>query len=437
MFVDQVKIFVKAGDGGDGIVSFRREKYVAEGGPFGGDGGRGGNVWFVVDEGLNTLLDFRFKKHFRADRGENGRTKTQHGATSDDLIVRVPPGTTVMSDDTGAVLADLLVHGQKVCIAKGGKGGRGNAHFATPSNPAPEIAEKGEEGIGLWVILELKVIADVGLVGFPSVGKSTILSVVSAAKPKIAAYPFTTLHPQLGVVNGGEGRSFVMADLPGLIEGASQGIGLGHQFLRHVERTRLLVHVVDLASVDGRDPIQDWQMINQELMMYDMELEKKPQLLVVNKIDLPEAQENLPLFVEEVRKLGYDGDIIEISAASQQGIQKMIYKIADMIYEIKQAAIARDKEVAALDQVAEVEFRYQKEAEETFEIIREDERFVVRSPWIERRMKRVRFESEQEFQRFSVWMRKTGVEQALREAGCEDGNYVLIGDFEFEFVEQS
>ncbi|MGM9945729.1 MAG: GTPase ObgE, partial [Lysinibacillus sp.] len=256
MFVDHVKIYVKAGDGGDGMVAFRREKYVPNGGPAGGDGGHGGNVVFEVEEGLRTLMDFRYKRHFKADRGEHGMSKGMHGRKAEDLIVKVPPGTVVMNAETKAVIADLVEHGQRAVIAKAGRGGRGNSRFATPANPAPELAEKGEPGQELEVILELKVLADVGLVGFPSVGKSTLLSVVSAAKPKIGAYHFTTIVPNLGMVETEDGRSFAMADLPGLIEGAHQGVGLGMQFLRHIERTRVIVHVIDMSGMEGRDPYE-------------------------------------------------------------------------------------------------------------------------------------------------------------------------------------
>ena len=259
MFVDKAKVYVKGGDGGDGLIAFRREKYVPEGGPAGGDGGKGGDVIFRVDEGLRTLMDFRYQKHFKAKRGEKGRNKSQHGANADSMIVRIPPGTILTDDDTGEVIGDLTRHGQQVVVARGGRGGRGNIRFATPNNPAPELAENGEEGEERYVTMELKVMADVGLVGFPSVGKSTLLSVVSAAQPKIGAYHFTTITPNLGVVEVGDGRNFVMADLPGLIEGAHEGVGLGHEFLRHVERTRVIVHVVDMAGTEGRDPFEDWE----------------------------------------------------------------------------------------------------------------------------------------------------------------------------------
>lgn len=273
MFVDKVKIFVKAGDGGNGMVAFRREKYVPDGGPAGGDGGKGADIIFEVEEGLRTLMDFRYQKHFKAEAGEHGRPKRQHGKGAQEMVVKVPPGTVVMEEKTGTILADLVQHGQRALIAKGGRGGRGNCRFASAKNPAPYVAENGEPGEEKEIILELKVLADVGLVGFPSVGKSTLLSVVSSAKPKIAEYHFTTLTPNLGVVDAGEMRSFVMADLPGLIEGAHEGSGLGHQFLRHIERTRIIVHVLDMAGSEGRDPYEDYLQINNELKLYNYRLE--------------------------------------------------------------------------------------------------------------------------------------------------------------------
>ena len=299
MFVDYVKIYVRGGDGGNGAVAFRREKYVPRGGPAGGDGGRGGDVIFRVDEGLRTLIDFRYQKHFKAKRGEHGRSKGQHGASAEPLVVKVPPGTVVKDAETGEVIADLTRKGQEVVVARGGRGGRGNMRFVSPSNPAPEIAENGEPGEERWVELELKVLADVGLIGYPSVGKSTLLAAVSAARPKIADYHFTTLSPNLGVVDVGDGRSFVMADLPGLIEGAHQGVGLGHQFLRHVDRTRVLVHVVDMAALEGRDPYEDWVKINQELRQYRKELAGRPQIVAANKMDLPDARAICPTFAKE------------------------------------------------------------------------------------------------------------------------------------------
>lgn len=425
MFVDQVKIYVKGGDGGNGAVAFRREKYVPLGGPAGGDGGRGGDVVFVVDEGLRTLVDFRYQRHFKAPRGEHGRNKGQHGAGAEDLIVRVPPGTTVIDDDTKEVIADLVEHGQRAVIAKGGRGGRGNMRFANPSNPAPHISENGEPGQERYVTLELKLIADVGLVGYPSVGKSTLLSSATAAKPKIAAYHFTTLTPNLGVVDLGE-QSFVMADLPGLIEGAHEGVGLGHQFLRHVERTRLIVHVIDMAAVDGRDPYEDYLQINRELTLYNLKLEERPQIVVANKMDLPEAQENLRRFKEKLP----DVKVYEISAATKQGVQELMYAIGDLL-----AAIP---ERPAVEDVAEVEekvvFRAEKEPE-AFTVTRENETFVVSGEKIEKLVRMTNLNSYDAAQRFAKIMRSMGVDEALRKHGAKDGDTVRIGNLEFDFVE--
>ncbi|MDO3681734.1 GTPase ObgE [Paenibacillus ehimensis] len=432
MFVDKAKIYVKGGDGGDGLVAFRREKYVPEGGPAGGDGGDGGDVIFRVDEGLRTLVDFRYQKHFKAQRGEKGRNKSQHGANADDMVVRVPPGTVVIDDDTQEIIADLTRHGQEVIVAKGGRGGRGNTRFATPNNPAPEIAENGEEGVERWVVLELKVMADVGLVGFPSVGKSTLLSVVSGAKPKIGAYHFTTLTPNLGVVEVGDGRSFVMADLPGLIEGAHEGIGLGHEFLRHVERTRIIVHVVDMAATEGRDPFEDWVKINDELKLYNAKLEERPQIVAANKMDMPGAEEQLAEFKRKLAEIGKEVDIYPISALSRTGVQELLYKVADKLEAIP--------EMPMVDELVELSERkvYRLEAEEgeDFTIRRENEVFVVDSPSIEKLIKRTNFSTHESVMRFARILRKKGVDQALRERGAKDGQTIRIGDFEFEFVEQ-
>jgi GTP-binding protein len=425
MFVDQVKIYVKGGDGGNGAVSFRREKYVPMGGPAGGDGGRGGDVVFVVDEGLRTLVDFRYQRHFRAPRGENGRNKGQHGAGAEDLVVRVPPGTTVVDTDTGEVIADLVEHGQRAVIAKGGRGGRGNIRFATSANPAPEISENGEPGQERNVTLELKLIADVGLVGYPSVGKSTLLASVTAAKPKIAAYHFTTLTPNLGVVDLGE-KSFVMADLPGLIEGAHQGVGLGHQFLRHVERTRLIVHVIDMAATDGRDPYEDYKQINEELKLYNIKLEERPQIIAANKMDLPQAEENLARFKERVP----DVAIYPISAATKHGVLELMYAVADRLETIPKRL--------QVEEVAEVEERVVYRAEpkpEEFHISRDNETFVVSGEKLEKLVRMTNLNSYDSIQRFSRMMRNMGVDEALRRKGAQHGDTVRIGDFEFEFVE--
>lgn len=433
MFVDVAKVYVKGGDGGDGSASFRRELYVPEGGPSGGDGGKGGDLIFRVDEGLRTLMDFRYQKHFKALKGENGRNKAQHGKNAEDMIVRVPPGTTIIDDDTKEIIADMTRHGQEVVVARGGKGGRGNMRFATPNNPAPHIAERGEEGEERWVVLEMKVMADVGLVGFPSVGKSTLLSVVSAAQPKIGAYHFTTLSPNLGVVDVEEGRSFVLADLPGLIEGAHAGVGLGHEFLRHVERTRVIAHVVDMSGTEGRDPYEDWVAINEELRLYNEKLAERPQVIVANKMDIPEAE----LFLEEFRaKLAENGhgeiDIFPVSAATKQGIRTLLYKLADMVESIPNEPVVEETPETEERKVYTYEGRNR---ENEFRIRKDNEVFVVEGEAIERMVKRIKFESYDAFQRFATIMRRMGVDQELRKRGAEDGDYVRIGEYEFEFVE--
>lgn len=433
MFVDKAKIYVKGGDGGDGIVSFRREKYVPEGGPAGGDGGKGGDVIFRVDEGLRTLMDFRYQRHFKAQRGEKGRNKSQHGANAESMVVRIPPGTVLIDDDTQEVLADMTHHGQQIVVARGGRGGRGNIRFATPNNPAPELAEHGEEGQERWIVLELKVMADVGLVGFPSVGKSTLLSVVSAAKPKIGAYHFTTITPNLGVVEVSEGRSFVMADLPGLIEGAHEGVGLGHEFLRHVERTRIIIHVVDMAGSEGRDPFDDWMKINDELKLYNADLENRPQIVAANKMDMPEAEENLEKFREQVKEIRPDLEILPISSLTRQGVQELLYRAADMLDEIPEAP--------AIEEVTELSerkiYKLDKTEDNSFTIRRENEMFIVESPKIERMMKRMQLHTHDAILKLARTMRHMGVDEELRNRGAKDGTLVRIGDFEFEFVEGS
>ncbi|PDM41477.1 GTPase ObgE [Parageobacillus yumthangensis] len=428
MFVDQVKIYVKGGDGGNGMVAFRREKYVPKGGPAGGDGGKGGDVVFVVDEGLRTLMDFRYQRHFKAPRGENGMSKNQHGKNGEDLIVKVPPGTVVIDADTNQVLADLTENGQRFVVAKGGRGGRGNTRFATPANPAPEIAENGEPGEERNVILELKLLADVGLVGFPSVGKSTLLSVVSAAKPKIAEYHFTTLVPNLGVVETDDGRSFVMADLPGLIEGAHQGVGLGHQFLRHIERTRVIVHVIDMAATEGRDPYEDYLVINEELKQYNLRLTERPQIIAANKMDMPNAEENLQKFRE---KIGDDVPIFPISAVTKQGVRELLFAIADLLETTPEFPLHEVEEPA----VQRVVYKYEKE-EPPFTITRgSDGAFILSGEKVEKLFKMTDFSREESIRRFARQLRAMGVDDALRERGAKDGDIVRLLDYEFEFVD--
>ena len=434
MFLDEVKIFVRSGDGGNGLVAFRREKYVPKGGPAGGDGGRGANVVFIVDEGLRTFMDYRYQKKFVAPNGENGMSKGMQGRKSKDLYLKVPPGTVLRDPDTGEVLADLVEHEQEVIVARGGRGGRGNCRFATPSNPAPEIAENGEPGEERNLTLELKLMADVGLVGFPSVGKSTLLSITSKAKPKIADYHFTTLAPNLGVVETKDHRSFVMADLPGLIEGASQGVGLGHQFLRHIERTKVIVHVIDMSATDGRNPYEDYKVINAELGEYNMRLLERPQVVVANKMDIPVASENLVEFKKRLAEDGEDVDIVEISAFTRNNIDNLLYKISDildntdpnMLYEL-------DTEEESMEN--RVIYKH-KPKDETFKITRDDTgAYVVSGPGIERAFLMTDFNRDASVRRFAQQMRSMGVDDALRERGCKNGDTVKILKGEFEFVE--
>ncbi|GEM00580.1 GTP-binding protein [Halolactibacillus halophilus] len=426
MFVDQVKVYVKAGDGGNGLASFRREKYVPFGGPSGGDGGNGADVVFEVDEGLSTLMDFRYQRHFKAKRGENGMSKGQHGKNSAPMVLKVPPGTTIKDVVTGEVLGDLTEHEQQAIVCKGGRGGRGNIRFASAKNPAPEIAENGEPGIERDIVIELKVMADVGLVGFPSVGKSTLLSVVSAARPKIADYHFTTLQPNLGMVETEDHRSFVMADLPGLIEGASEGIGLGHQFLRHIERTRVIVHIIDMASTEGRDPYEDFVTINEELRAYDKTLLERPQIIVANKMDIPEAEEQLAFFKEQLTE---DYPIYSLSAVTREGLRELLFAIADTLDETPHR-------ITPVEEAPEhIVYKHQPE-EIPFVISRDDDgAYVISGAKIEKLFKMTDLTRDESIQRFSRQMRSMGIDEALRERGAKDGDVVRLMKYEFEFIE--
>lgn len=434
-FVDQVKIFVKAGKGGDGAVSFRHEKYINMGGPFGGDGGHGGSVVMEVDEGLRTLMDFRYKRHFKATPGGNGATKGMTGKSADDLIIKVPQGTTITDAETGRVIGDLTEQGQSLVVAQGGRGGRGNMRFASSTNPAPEIAENGEPGEELDIALELKVLADVGLVGFPSVGKSTLLSVVTAAKPKVAAYHFTTLVPNLGMVRLEDGRDFVMADLPGLIEGASQGVGLGIQFLRHVERTRVILHMIDMSGIDPEeDPYENYVKINNELAEYDPALLERPQIIVPTKMDMPDAEETLAEFK---KKLAADPDVPEdveimpISSLTRQGLEPLMQRTADLLDETP-AFIPKGMEPDE-NETALYEFT---EDRTPFEIDRdEDGTWILYGDEIERLFKRTNTNYTESMMRFARQLRFMGVDEALRDAGARGGDTVQILDFAFEFEE--
>lgn len=425
MFVDSVKIYVKAGDGGDGVVAFRHEKYVAMGGPSGGNGGRGGSIIFVGEEGLTTLLDFRFMKKIKAERGQNGMTKDMYGKKGNDTFIKVPIGTTIIDDDTKVVIGDITKHGQEVVVAEGGRGGKGNAAFATSRNPAPEISEKGVPGVERNLQLELKVLADVGLVGFPSVGKSTLISVVSKAKPKIAAYHFTTLHPNLGVVGVGDGRSFIMADLPGLIEGASSGAGLGIQFLKHIERTRVIVHIIDMSATDGRDPVSDYYKIRKELENFNPDLLKRPEIIVANKMDLPGADENFIRFKKQTNLM----DIVAISAVTKHNVQQLLYNIADVLDETKKFKPIED----AKDEVVEYTFIPK---EPSFTIRRDDSGiYHVEGEEVKRLFERTNFDNDANVRLFSKKLRDMGVDAKLRELGLHNGDLVCVFDYEFEFID--
>lgn len=421
-FIDSVKIYVQAGTGGNGTVAFRREAHVPKGGPSGGDGGRGGSVIFVATNSLSTLLDLRYYREYKAQNGEKGHAKKMHGADADDLVIRVPVGTCVYDDDTGNIIADLTKDGQRAVIAKGGRGGRGNARFASSRNPAPKICENGEPGEKFNLRVELKLLADVGLVGFPSVGKSTLLSVVSKARPQIADYHFTTIVPNLGVVQVKDGRSFVMADLPGLIEGASQGKGLGHQFLRHIERCRVIVHIIDMSGSEGRDPYEDYVTINKELGEYEYRLLERPQIIVANKMDGDEAEENLKKFQE---KLG-DQKVFPIIAPIHEGIDAVLYAVADALETAPDFFNQEEEQESVL-------YTY-KEEEKPFTIHNKGNGvWEVTGKKVERLVQMASFTTDDGFQRFALQIRNMGIDDALREAGCEDGDTVRLYDFEFEF----
>ena len=421
-FIDRVKIYVQAGTGGNGTVAFRREAHVPKGGPSGGDGGRGGSVIFVATNSLSTLLDLRYYREYKAQNGEKGHAKKMHGADADDLVIRVPVGTCVYDDDTGNIIADLTKDGQRAVIAKGGRGGRGNARFASSRNPAPKICENGEPGEKFNLRVELKLLADVGLVGFPSVGKSTLLSVVSKARPQIADYHFTTIVPNLGVVQVKDGRSFVMADLPGLIEGASQGKGLGHQFLRHIERCRVIVHIIDMSGSEGRDPYEDYVTINKELGEYEYRLLERPQIIVANKMDGDEAEENLKKFKE---KLG-DQKVFPIIAPIHEGIDAVLYAVADALETALDFFNQEEEQESVL-------YTY-KEEEKPFTIHNKGNGvWEVTGKKVERLVQMASFTTDDGFQRFALQIRNMGIDDALREAGCEDGDTVRLYDFEFEF----
>lgn len=421
MFIDEVVIKVEAGNGGDGCLAFRREKYVAMGGPFGGNGGHGSNIIFKVDEGLHTLIDLRYMKTIKGKKGENGRGKNQNGAAAEDVIIKVPQGTIVTDLGTGFIIADLKEKDDEVVVAYGGRGGRGNTAFKTQSNPAPNFAENGEPGEVKELKVELKLLADVGLVGMPSVGKSTIISCVSKAKPKIAAYHFTTLNPNLGVARTKDGRSFVIADLPGLIEGASLGEGLGDRFLKHIERTRVIAHVIDMSAFEGRDPYLDYITINKELENFNKDILKKPEIIIANKMDLPSAKENLEKFK---KKIG-DKKIFEVSAMTNTGLEDVVTALADMLDEIPITALYEDDKFES-----HVLYKFKKD--EPYTITKEDDCWVIRGDEIEKIFKMTKF-TDEGLARFSKKIRKMGVDDKLIELGAEPGDKVRILDFFFEY----
>ena len=423
MFIDRAKIHIKAGDGGDGIVSFHREKYVATGGPDGGDGGKGGDIIFNVDEGLRTLIDFKYRRKYAAEPGENGGTSNCSGKGGKDMVIKVPPGTVVKDEATGHIMADLTIPGQTVILAKGGRGGKGNQHFATPTRQVPSFAKSGNLGEEYNILLELKLLADAGLVGFPNAGKSTILSNVSAARPKIADYPFTTLEPNLGVVSLAEGASFVLADIPGLIEGAHEGVGLGYEFLRHVERTKLLIHVVDVAGVDGRDPVKDFDTINAELREYNPRLAERPQIVAANKTDLPDGEENLARFTEFIGKSGYK--VFPISAATGAGLRELMFHVSNMLSKLPETVMVDDHNNEVV---------YTANEEEPFIIRKEGKVFIVEGNWVRKVVGSTNFGVYESLQYFQRAIKSKGVIEALEKMGIQEGDTVKMYDFEFDYI---
>ena len=427
MFIDRARVFVKAGDGGDGMSSFRREKYVPNGGPSGGDGGQGADVILKADKNINTLVDFRYKRQFKAPKGGNGESANKHGRGAEDLIIPVPLGTVVKDEESGKVFCDLVHDGDTFIIAKGGRGGRGNARFLSSSNRAPTFAEKGEPGEERWLQLELKVLADVGLLGYPSVGKSSILRKVSKAQPEVAAYHFTTLTPVLGVVTLPGDRSFVLADIPGLIEGASEGVGLGHQFLRHIERTKVIIHIVDAASTEGRDPIADIKAINKELENYNPKLLERPQVIAANKIDVIYDDGSDP--VQAIRD-AFEPEGIKvypISAVTGQGVKELLYAVRTLLDNFKDEPVLFEKE-----------FDYDElmdNPNESFEVsINEDGVYVVNGPKIDKMLGYTNLESEKGFDFFQKFMKRSGVLDELEKLGIEEGDTVIVGDYlEFDY----
>lgn len=425
MFIDKAKIFVKAGNGGNGAVSFRREKYVPAGGPDGGDGGRGASVIFEVDNDLRTLMDFKYQRKYVATPGGDGSKKRQAGKNGEDLVLKVPAGTIIRDEATGKIIADLKEEGERAVVARGGRGGKGNQHFANSVRQAPNFAKSGTDGEERWVILELKMIADVGLLGFPNVGKSTFLSVVTAAKPKIANYHFTTLTPNLGVVKTKYGDSFVLADIPGLIEGAAEGVGLGHDFLRHVERTKVLIHIVDISGLEGRNALEDFDAINDELKLYNEKLSTRPQVVVANKIDILEDESVYEEFKTTLEDRGYK--VFKMSAATREGIDDVIAYVSQVLKDAEEIELVSEEElyVPELDAIEE----------EGLQVEIEDGVYVVTGKALRRIMYSVNFEDMESIQFFQKAMESQGVFDKLREMGIEDGDTVKIYEIEFEFYD--
>ena len=422
MFIDEVTVELMAGDGGNGCMAFRREKYIEMGGPYGGNGGRGSNIIFKVDEGLNTLIDLRYRRVIKGQKGENGLGKGKNGAQAEDIIVKVPQGTIITDYESNLVIADLTKKDDEVIVAYGGRGGRGNIALATRTNPAPSFCENGEPGEVRKVKVELKLLADVGLVGLPSVGKSTFISKISAAKPKIAAYHFTTLSPNLGVVKASGNRSFVVADLPGLIEGASLGEGLGDQFLKHIERTRVIAHIIDMSGFEGRDPYNDYLVINKELENFNPKILQKPQIILANKMDMPNSDENLKNFKLKFKNI----EVYPISGVTGAGISKVVNKLADMLDNIKKLPLYEEEKF-------ESHILYKFEREQPFTITNENNVWVIRGREIEKILRMTKFQTDESVMRFANKLRKLGIDDKLRELGANDGDTVRILDFEFEY----
>ena len=423
MFVDEVNIQVTAGCGGDGCMAFRREKYIPMGGPYGGNGGRGGDVIFVADSGLKTLIDLKYQRHIKGNSGENGEGKNKNGKSATDTIIKVPIGTTIKDNDTGLIIADLLKNGQEAKIATGGRGGRGNVSLATKSNPCPSVCERGEPGEQRNVNITLRLLADVGLVGMPSVGKSTILSMITAANPKIASYHFTTLSPNLGVVTTNSKKSFVIADLPGLIEGASSGSGLGHKFLKHIERTKIIAHIIDVSGSEGRDPYEDYLTINKELNEFNPKLLNKQQVIICNKMDLPGALDNYQSLVKKIK----DVKIFKVEAINNKGLDEVINKLSVLTKEI-------DDEELYSEDVIESHVLYKFKKEKPFTIIKDKDVYVIKGDTVEKLFRMTNFNTEESYERFSNKLRRMGIDEELEKMGIKEGDTVRIFDFEFEWT---